>query len=324
MMGPPVRLVAACASLVTAFAGPHSVHAQRAQGAVLPQTITVGDIFHAALRVDLPPGASVIAPDSLPLPEDLEAAGSREIRVDTAGGLPRATILYPLAAWRTGSYQLDPVTVQVIGNDASMAMLVSLPEFTVSSVLPADTAGVQPQPAKDVLGANRLWWPLLLALLLAAVVATAVYLWWRRRAKPEPLPAAVPMVLPRAAALQRLAEIEAAGYIENGDMKPFYEQLTETLRRYAATARPEWSVDLTTSELAEQARYAASASDAAECSELLRILAGADLIKFARGRAARDEARYDLNAARAWIERVDSAESEPASASAGSDERRVA
>jgi hypothetical protein len=290
----------------------------QAQAAIVPQNITVGDVFHAAVRVELPPGSQLAAPDSLVLPPELELAGSRQLRIDTTAGGRRATILYPLSAWRPGDYVLPSVDVQLIGDGGARTLRIDLPSFTVTSVLPADTAGVEPQPARDVLGASRLWWPILLALLLAALIALALYMWWRRRRRAATVDVPVVVVLPRTAALERLAALERAGYIERGDMKPFYEQLTETLRRYAASVRPEWSVDLTTSELLLRA------GDDGDAAELLSILAGADLIKFARGRAVQQEARADLTAARAWVERVDAAPPEPEDVATGSEERRVA
>jgi hypothetical protein len=295
------------------------------QAAVVPHEITVGDVFHVAIRVDLPAGATLSAPDTLALPPDLEMAGTREVRVDTAGGVRRATVLYPLAAWRPGSYSIATVTVQVVTDGAARAVAVTPPPFSVRSVLPADTAGLEPRPARDVMGGSRLWWPILLALLLAAAIATALYIWWRRRApRAEPgVTPAVPAVLPRDAAMARLDELEAAGFIERDEMKPFYEELTETLRRYAAAVRPGWGTDLTTTELA--ARIGAVDADGAE---LLRVLGGADLVKFARGRAAREEARRDLAAARDWVLRTDpggtAGNAGPADAPEGSVGRRVA
>src|SRR5690606_11567286 len=105
----------------------------------------------------------------------------REVRIDTAGGVRRATVLYPLAAWRPGSYELAAIPIRVVSAGRDTVMEVRLPAFEVSSVLPADTAGIEPKPAKDVLGANRLWWPILLALLIAALIATALYMWWKKR-----------------------------------------------------------------------------------------------------------------------------------------------
>ena len=65
-------------------------------------------------------------------------------------------------------------------------MPIVLPNINVVSVLPADTTGVQPKPAKDVLGPDRLWWPwILLAALILVALALAYWWWRRRRARPE-------------------------------------------------------------------------------------------------------------------------------------------
>ncbi|HUF50516.1 MAG TPA: hypothetical protein VMN60_06770 [Longimicrobiales bacterium] len=283
--------------------------AQRPTSAVVPQSITVGDVFHAAVRIELPPRTDVLAPDSLPLPADLELAGRREIRYDTAGGRRVATILYPLTAWRPTQYELPVITLRLVGDGASSSVTVALPGFAVTSVLPLDTTGIEPRGAKDVFGANRLWWPLLLALLLAAAIAIGLYMWWRRR-RPVAEEVVVPAVPPRAAVLAALDALERDGLIERGELRLFYIRLTEALRHFAAALEPRWSVDLTTTELAQRMR---AAQGAAAAVDLVRILGTGDMVKFARARADAATARADLGAARAWVDRIsaDVPEQEP-------------
>lgn len=293
-----MRWAAACLMLL---AGATPASGQQPRGAVVPEAITVGDVFHAAVRLEIGEGARIAAPDSLDLVADVEHAGRREVRIDTAGGVRRATITYPLAAWRPGTYELPPLPIRILDAQRDTTLRVPLPAFEVSSVLPADTAGIEPKPAKDVLGANRLWWPILLALLIAALIATALYIWWkRRRAVDEPL-VFTPAVPPLDAALAQLAALRREGLIERGEFRVFYGRLTETLRHYAAAIEPHWSVDLTTSELAVRLRASAGMQDALE---LTRILGEADMVKFARAVTTRDNAARDLDAARAWVERL--------------------
>ena len=275
--------------------------AQQPRAAVVPEAITVGDVFHAAVRLDLSEDARVAAPDSLDLVDEVEHAGRREVRIDTAGGVRRATITYPLAAWRPGTYELPPIPIRIVDAQRDTTLRVPLPAFEVSSVLPADTAGIEPKPAKDVLGANRLWWPILLALLIAALIAVGLYIWWKRRrgGVEEPL-VFTPAVPPLEAALAQLAALRREGLIERGEFRIFYQRLTETLRHYAAAIEPDWSVDLTTSELALRLRTDAGMQDALE---LTRILGAADMVKFARAVTTTDSAARDLDAARAWVER---------------------
>lgn len=288
-------------------------HAQQPQAVVVPDSITVGDVFHAAIRVTVPPGARLIAPDSLDLGEDLETAGRREIRRDTTTNL--TTIVYPVTAWRPGTYELPRMTLQVVSDGAASTLDVALPSFTVSSVLPPDTAGIEPKPAKDVLGANRVWWPILLALLIALLIAVAAIIWWRRRRRPEPV-VFTPATPPRDAALAQLNALSREGLLERGDYRRYYERLTAIMRHYAGAVHPRWSVDLTTTELAARLR---TEMDPVHALELIRMLGAADLVKFARATTTRDSAARDLDGARRWIDRVT-----PAPAPADDDERRAA
>lgn len=306
-------VIAACAlgaapSLAQAPpASPPAPQRAAPQAAVVPESITVGDVFQAAIRVELAEGEQLIVPDTLVLPADLEPAGRRELRIDSVDGTRRATIVYPLAAWRPGEYELPPVTVVVAAGGRQSGQAVRFPSFAVQSVLPSDTTDIEARAAKDVFGANRLWWPILLALLLALAVAAAIYWWWRRRRKDAPA-VVVPGVPPRAEALQALAELQAAGLLERGEVRLFYERLTGVLRHYAAAVNAGWSADLTTSELAARLR---ADLPAPEALELVRILGAADLVKFARARLPAAVASNDLDAGRAWVENVGLPEPEP-------------
>jgi hypothetical protein len=296
------------------------VVAQRPQAAVVPQTITVGDVFQAAIRVELPAGGALLAPDTLVLPEDLEHAARRTLRPDSAGGVLRATLTYPLTAWRPGSYTLPPVPLFLVVGPDTTRLQAELPPFEVSSVLPSDTAGVEPRPAKDVLGASRVWWPILVALLLLALAAAAFWYWWRRRRAAAGAPIEVevrPAVPPRAAALARLDALAASDLLTRGELKAWYDEVAETLRHYVSAVDPGLGVDLTTSELSARTRM----TGFPESLELVRILGTADLVKFARARPPAEAAQHDLAAARSWIERVPP---DPADAAAEAEARRVA
>lgn len=299
----PVGFVLAFCALLVAS----SLDAQTVSTAVVPQTITVGDVFHAAVRVELPPGAEAAFPDTLDLPDaDIEAAARVRVQADSGATGRGVTALYPLTAWRANEeVQLPDLAFTVrTAEGGTSTVTASFPAFTLSSVLPADTAGIEPKPAKDVWGASRLWWPILVAIGVVVLLALLAWYLWRRRQPREIEAEPAPRIPPRQRALERLAHARSAGYVERGELKPFYTELTAALRGYLEAIEPHLGADLTTGELALHARRHGAPS---VLLELIRILGRSDLVKFARARPTPAEAYGDLDAARRWIEQHDAA-----------------
>jgi hypothetical protein len=270
--------------------------------AVLPESITVGDVFHAAIRVQAPGDRRVFFPDTLAVPPEVESAGRRQIRVDTTSTGITHTAVYPLTAWRPDTVELAPAEIRVASASGEEVLTATFPQVRIRSVLPADTAGIEPQPAKDVLGPNRLWWPLLLLLALLLAAAALAY-WFYRRRRPAPeIAAPVPLMPPRQRALEALDRARASGLVEAGAMKEFYSAVSDALRQYLDAVEPVWGADLTTSELVAHMR--GRAGDV-QIAEMLTILGEADLVKFARRRPGQEQALARWGAARAWVERFD-------------------
>ncbi|HSL71487.1 MAG TPA: DUF4381 family protein [Longimicrobiales bacterium] len=266
--------------------------------ALTSDTVRVGDVFGLGVQVEVPRGGELLVPDTLALSGDIENAARKRVRIDTLpSGNLRYLVTYPIAAWRPGAIELPSFSAIVQAAGAQREVQIAPPPVTVASVLPADTAGIQPKPLRDVWGANRLWWPLvLLALLILAILAALIW-WWRRRRRrvqAEPI-ALVPEILPRDWVLRELDRVAAARYIERNELRPFYIDVAHVLREYAARLDSGWSSDLTTTELA-----AILGATGARTGQLMQVLSRADLVKFARHQPAADEARADLQAARDW------------------------
>ncbi len=286
------------AVLVALLSGPPApAVAQEVGATVAPDTVRVGDVFRAAVRVVLPPGYRAEFPDSLPLAGDVEQAGRRR---ETADELPdggrRITVVYPLSAWRPGPVALPAVSVRLAGPGGERTVEAALPELTVRSILPSEAAGVLPRGLKDVLGASRTLWPLVLALLVG-IVAVGGVLYWRRRGREAPLPA-VPPIPPRELALAALDRARELGLVEAGRYKAFYSLVTEALRAYLAALDDGWGAELTTTELLGRVERVMLPEVRAGLARLLR---SADLVKFARRRPTPAEAIAAWEAARAWV-----------------------
>jgi hypothetical protein len=289
-------------ALVYGLASPPAA-AQYPRTTLTSDTVTVGDVFRAVVRVRVPAGSRAVFPDSLEIAGDVENAGRRFVNVDTIGGNDlEYTVAYPVAAWRPGDYSLPLLEFQLTSTaEGARTIRAMFPYVNVRSVLPADTAGIEPRPARDVLGSNRLLWPWLLAALLASLGLLALALWLTLRRPVEALAPAIALP-PRQRALAALDRALELRLLEAGDFKAFYDLTSEALRHYVADLNAEWSADLTTSELLD--RFDGNVEVAA-ASALRELLLGADLVKFARRRPAVPVARAEWQAARTWVEQFD-------------------
>lgn len=274
--------------------------AQRAgvetQAAIVPDSLTVGTVVHAAIRVRAPAGVRIEFPDTLGMAADAENAGVPTMSRDSSNGTITVTAAYPVTSWRPGRLQLPPATVRLVSDAGVDSVEVRFQEIDVVSVLPPDTAGIQPRPARDVMGGVRVWWPLLVALLVALALA-ALALWaWRRRRREAPDMVPAPATPPRETALALLDRVRTLRLIENGEIRRAYILISEAVRGYLESVDPAWGMDLTTTEL--RAMLAVSGVDG---DPALRVLDHADLVKFAKMRIDADTAQRDLIRSREWV-----------------------
>lgn len=278
---------------------PGPLAAQQVGVALEPDSITVGDVTRLGVRVLLPAGARVALPDSLPIDGDLENSGRRDLTTeDRPDGGRVVTAMYPLTAWRPGVDSLPPIAVIYEADGRTWTDTVALPVLVVVSVLPADTAGLEAQPPKDVLGPSWVWW-LWALLALAVALAIGLLVWWLRRRQAAPPAVSAPAVPPRERALAALDAIRAEALHERPSIEPFYERVSGVVREYLAEIDARWSRDRTTAELAAAVLPAGTPETAARLRTLLR---DADGVKFAAVRPDAATALRHLDQVRAWVE----------------------
>ena len=254
---------------------------------VVPDTVTVGDAFRVVVRVAAPGAERVEFPSSLGTPGTVDALSrSPSVAKDASGSF---SAVYRLVAWQPGVLPAPEASIRVVlanGNAQVYNLRPRLP--FVRSVLPADTTGLRPRPARDVWGQQRdLPWRWI-GLALAVVIASAL-LWYLLRRRRTGAAAGDP----RRDALAALDRLQPAATDE------FYAALASILREFLAATSPRYGLDLTTSELLE--RRAAAGARPADLPLLEELLRSSDRVKFARGEPDASEAARALGAAREWV-----------------------
>jgi len=290
------RPACVCLAALTVALAPRAAAAQHLEVSG-GGTVTVGDTVTIDLRATLPDGAS-IAGD--PHPRDSLPNSVRLLELDT---LPRAVdgahrYRARIAFFQTGSLTTPAFALpdRRAGAEATDSVVSGAVLVTVMATLP-DTAvamrDIRPIASfGGAAGSASRWWLVVIAALLAAAGAAIA-----RRARghrPAPMPAA-PIEQPLGAYDAARARLRGLGDTElaSRDVARFYDEVTDTLRRYLEAAHDIPAVHRTTPELLRTLPAALAPSAAATGA----LLGEADFVKFAR-------LRPDLAAARAFAARA--------------------
>lgn len=266
---------------------------------VQPETVTVGDRFTVLVRVRAPAGAAIdfpAGPDSGAAVELATPVQFSQLQSDTLS--TQQTAGYRLAAWDIGAQplRLGAVVVRVGGSERRVPLGATA--VFVRSVLPADTALHVPKPARPAIT----WaWPKWLLWLLAALAAALALLlaWWAWRTFRKKRTAALP---PFEFAEREFDRIEAMQLPERDEGARHVALMTDVMRFYFAARLEDVHVSHTGREILTVIRSSAAARwDPALFARAERLLARAELAKFAAARIPGDEARMLGGEARALV-----------------------
>ena len=282
---------------------------------VSPDTVLVGQPFTLFVKVLAPKGVRFEFPAG---PDTTAQNGLRPIelrgeKIVTMLG-DTAVALYHLVAWDVGIQPLRLPDVRVSFQGQERHPALGGASVFVKSVLPADTSLRVPKPARPLIVLpvfNWLRWLALLAALIA--IALAWWAWRRYRNRPKP------PIDPYVRAQQEFARVEARRLIEGGESEEHVAAMVDVAREYLAARVPGVRRSDTTTELLRTMEPRNGIED-----ELPRLLALADLVKFARAEVVDQEAREAAAKVRSIVDHVEARlnpASEPAKRAAAAKER---
>lgn len=288
-------------------AGPAGVELR---ATVAPDSVRIGDRITLTVELSgLIGGAEVEFPE-LPDSGVVAALGPPQLLPVSVEGTRSAR--YELAAWGLGELPLPEVNIRVVTEAAELFIATPTLTVRVVSVLPegADPDTLAWMPPADVVGSSWSTQEKLAAAGFALALLLTVAVYTRRRGAVEP-PPAPPVRPPLERALAALDELSARGLAEAGELKGFYSALSHIVREFLAESDRLWGLDLTTAELVQA--VACDGVGERRQRALAGLLAGADLVKFARRRPSRAQAARAVDAARRWVVEFERVPIEPPS-----------
>lgn len=215
---------------------------------------------------------------------------------------PQDSTLLPLGMQVALRSTADPRVFEVVVTRVGEARIVvpatgDTLRWTVEPRLAnAAPDSLRPWMRVGALGPN--WWPTVL-VVVAILAPLAWWIWTLLRRRGEGNFEFTAVEAPHLAALRRLDELEARGWIAAGRFDEFYVEASHALRAYVGGRYGVPALDWTTDETFH--RLLAAGHERQDLAPIDPLLRAADVVKFAAQRPSEHQAGQWLGRARAWI-----------------------
>ena len=268
-------------------------------------SILIGEQIQLTLQASVPNGTMVLWPnilDSINAAEVIQRSGIDSTSLDSELLLEeRITV----TVWDSGYYVLEPLPLV-----AAQDTMFSNPVFlTVRSV---EQLQESPFDIKDPLDAPKTLgeWIAQLGPWILALIALILFIrWWRKRPKStEPKPEKIIRIDPYEQALNELGHLLESKLWQQGEVKDYYDQLTDIARRYLELGYGIPALERTTDETRELLAKTTLAQEVR--ADFISLMQEADQVKFAKQRYNDEACERAYRRAKSFIDSVHSSLSE--------------
>lgn len=247
--------------------------------------IVLGDQIHYTLTIDQPAGTKLSLPyfhDTLT--KNIEVISGPAVDSSVSGNRLRIIQKYIVTSFDSGRYHVPPVFAEVKSGEGIKRFYSDYATLQVNRVntSPADTSAkifdiVSPYKSPITAGEVLPW--ILAAVLLAALIWAGLRYGRKLRGRKKDI---VEIADPaHIIAFRQLEKLKNEHYTERGEIKIYYSELTEILRRYLENRFNFNSLEMTTAETLHALVSTGFRMDASY-ERLKSVLTGADLVKFAK------------------------------------------
>lgn len=215
-------------------------------------------------------------------------------QIDTAvqsSGMAKDIITYTLTVFDSGYYVIPPLALnyKIAGSDSLQTILSEAMLLTVKSVEIDTTADIKPikEPLTLPFQLREILVEIIIGgVILLAIAATILYFRLRKK-KPVLIKKFVRKEPAHETALNKLRALDEKKLWQQGEVKPYYSELSEILREYLENRYGFPALESTTDEIMDRITIAGISNKMRE--DLRMLLQTADLVKFAKAMPLPDE-----------------------------------
>lgn len=278
--------------------------------------MTIADRLHLKITVVVAPGYEIKLP---PTGEKLSQFGIVDYHTSapelTGKGKTRIIRTYVLEPFLSGEYTIPSIAIRFwkSGTDKKNAHVLRTKKISmqVASVLPERLKKMKLHDIAPPVGLPRsmaLWiWAAIGGGVLVAGAAVFYFMWMRRNAA---LVSATVYIPPHEQAYRELEQLVADDLIEKGEVKSFYQRISNVLRRYIENRFGIHAPEQTTEEFLDGLKTDTTFPKTYHA--LLRdFLRHCDLVKFAAHEPSTEDIQNTFDSCKKFIAETKETETEP-------------
>jgi hypothetical protein len=265
---------------------------------------TIGDQFQVTIFAYSPPGWIVKAPKFQRELGALELIQKDYNQEESGTGIVLDKYELTVAVFDTGKQSLPSFEFQfssLLDSTQKISLKTNPIVFHIHSVItPADTTirGAKPPlPLKF----RILWWWILI-IILVVLITILGFRYFRRKRTQDIVPSFIPpMEPPDVVALRKLQEIREGDLLKNGNVKSYYDRITDVLREYMEHRYYIRALEMITPEILQ---ISSDLMNRKIFDLLEELLETADRVKFAKYVPPPDEFEPFLNRAEDFVKQT--------------------
>lgn len=289
-----------------------SANAQKIESSIDSLSIKIGQELTYKIEVDVDTTSLVVFPEGLTF-QPLEMIESYPVEATKMNDRFKLIKKYGLTQFDSGKYTIPRQKV-VIGD---YEFITDSLQVEVNNII-VDTTKQGLYDIKPIIEVDKSaskWWLYFLGILLILAFVAFLLYWFIWREKPLTDEEKVALLPPYERAKLALKALDNAHYLENNEIKAYYSDLTQIIRKYLDEKVYDRALESTTDELINRLNLLRDGNQIDiskdDIKNIETILKRADLVKFAKSKPDVELAKLDRNTIDLEIDQVKQALPEP-------------
>jgi len=286
--------------------------AQKVSSSINSTAIKIGQELIYEIEVDVDTSSLVVFPEGQTF-QPLEMIESYQVEATKMSDRFRLIKKYGLTQFDSGKFTIPRQKI-VIGD---YEFLTDSLKVEVNNIV-VDTTKQGLYDIKPIIEVNKSaskWWLYFFGILLILALIAFLLYWFIWREKPLTEEEKVALLPPYERAKLALQALDNAHYLENNEIKAYYSDLTQIIRKYLDEKVYDRALESTTDQLINRLNILKDGNqidiNKDDIKNIETILKRADLVKFAKSKPDIELAKLDRNTIDVEIDQVKQALPEP-------------